>query len=96
MLAKSQMHRTKAEMIPGKVDVKLTYYFRDKRARDHDNYPPKYILDGLKGIFFEDDSLYHCSPSWELRTGELYDGDLVDHPSDGTLVEISEAHEQEK
>lgn len=39
-----------------KAVVKITYYFKDKRRRDPDNYAGKFILDGLvdAGILVDD------------------------------------------
>ena len=40
--------------------VKITYYFKDKRRRDPDNYSGKFILDGLvKAGVILDDSFKH-------------------------------------
>ena len=39
----------------GLVSVIVRYYFKDKRKRDVDNFH-KALIDGLKGIAFEDDS----------------------------------------
>lgn len=40
-----------------KALVVLTYYFKDKRRRDPDNYSGKFILDGLvKAGILQDDS----------------------------------------
>jgi crossover junction endodeoxyribonuclease RusA len=38
------------------VVLTVTYFFRDRRKRDFDNYPPKFILDGIKGSLLPDDS----------------------------------------
>jgi Holliday junction resolvase RusA-like endonuclease len=44
-------------VIPGRVKVKIIYYFPDKRKRDYDNYSGKLILDSLKGkVITEDNS----------------------------------------
>ncbi len=40
-----------------KAEITLTYYFKDKRRRDPDNYSGKMILDGLvKAGILQDDS----------------------------------------
>ena len=40
-----------------KANVTLTYFFKDKRRRDPDNYSGKFILDGLvEGKILKDDS----------------------------------------
>lgn len=40
-----------------KAEVKITYYFKDKRRHDPDNYSGKFLLDGLvKSGVLEDDS----------------------------------------
>ncbi len=41
-----------------RAEVRLTYFFRDKRRRDPDNYVGKFILDGLRkaGIIAEDNA----------------------------------------
>lgn len=40
-----------------KATVTLTYYFKDRRRRDPDNYSGKFILDGLvQGGIIKDDS----------------------------------------
>lgn len=40
-----------------KANVTLTYFFKDKRRRDPDNYSGKFILDGLvQGGIIRDDS----------------------------------------
>src|SRR3990170_1013866 len=49
-----------------KAKVFVTYYFKDKRTRDKDNYTPKFLCDSLKGIILEDDSIYHIDLDWEL------------------------------
>lgn len=42
--------------------VKITYYFKDKRRRDPDNYSGKMILDPLvKEGILEDDSFSHIT-----------------------------------
>ena len=40
-----------------KADVTITYFFKDKRRHDPDNYSGKFILDGLVqgGIIADDD-----------------------------------------
>ena len=41
----------------GTVDIVTTYYFPTKRARDRDNYAPKFIMDALvKAGIIEDDN----------------------------------------
>jgi len=42
-----------------KASVRFTYYFKDLRLRDKDNYQGKWLLDGLKGHAFADDN-YKC------------------------------------
>jgi len=64
-----------------KARVRIKYYFRDKRKRDKDNYPPKFIMDGLKGRVIKDDSSDVINLDWEL----LYD---KKHPR--TEIEIEE------
>jgi len=50
--------------------VKITYYFKDKRARDKDNYAPKFILDGIKKAkVIIDDSVLKSICDWELLIG---------------------------
>lgn len=41
-----------------RAEVRLTYFFRDKRRRDPDNYVGKFILDGLRkaGIIADDNA----------------------------------------
>lgn len=52
-----------------KAEVKLTYYFRDKRRRDPDNYVGKFILDGLRkaGIIAEDNAEVLKLPQPEFK-----------------------------
>ena len=38
-----------------RVDVEITAYFRGGRIRDSDNIAAKLYIDGLRGIFLEDD-----------------------------------------
>lgn len=39
------------------AEVKITYYFKDKRRRDPDNYSGKFLLDGLvRAGIIKDDS----------------------------------------
>lgn len=33
-----------------KAEVRITYYFKDKRRRDPDNYSGKFLLDPLVGL----------------------------------------------
>lgn len=42
--------------------VEITYFFPDRRRRDHDNYAGKFVLDGLTraGVIVDDD-LRHIS-----------------------------------
>ncbi|MGV8149679.1 MAG: RusA family crossover junction endodeoxyribonuclease [Alkaliphilus sp.] len=39
------------------VEIDITYFFKDKKRRDRDNYTPKFILDGIvhAGIIKDDD-----------------------------------------
>lgn len=48
--------------------VRVNYTFSDRRRRDHDNYVPKQILDGLQraGVIV-DDASERCISSWTLR-----------------------------
>lgn len=41
-----------------RAEVRLVYYFRDRRRRDPDNYAGKFILDGLRkaGIISDDNA----------------------------------------
>ncbi len=50
----------KKPTISSPVKITLEYFFKDNRARDYDNYSGKYILDGLKGRFIEDDNARDC------------------------------------
>lgn len=52
------------------VVVTVTYFFPDHRKRDFDNYPPKFVLDGLKGTLLQDDSQEWIA---ELRTRFAHD-----------------------
>lgn len=65
-----------------KAEVKITYYFRDRRRRDPDNYSGKMILDPLvrEGIL-KDDSFNHI----ELRLSAS-----VDKENPRTEIEIKE------
>ena len=48
--------------------VEITYWFRDQRKRDLDNYAPKYILDALRHErVIEDDDVTSVDVSWKLR-----------------------------
>ena len=50
--------------------VTITYFFRDKRRHDPDNYSGKFILDGLvKAGILMDDSFFHI----DLRLKGDYD-----------------------
>ncbi len=67
-----------------KAVVKITYYFKDNRRRDPDNYSGKFILDGLvKAGIIEDDSFKHIklvldgkcdkdNPRTEIEITKLY------------------------
>ena len=46
------------------VVVTVTYFFKDKRRRDFDNFVPKFVLDGLVGTVLADDDQSHVA---ELR-----------------------------
>ena len=53
-----------------KAEVTLTYFFKDKRRHDPDNYAGKFILDGLvRGGILADDSFDNV----ELRLKGGYD-----------------------
>ena len=51
------------------AEVRVTYYFRDRRKRDPDNYTPKGILDALRhaGILADDDAESISLPQPEFR-----------------------------
>ena len=36
--------------------VTVTHFFPNRRKRDFDNYTPKFILDGIKGVLLPDDN----------------------------------------
>jgi Holliday junction resolvase RusA-like endonuclease len=52
------------------VVVTVTYFFKDRRRRDFDNFVPKFILDGLVGTVLTDDDQSHLS---ELRIRFAHD-----------------------
>ncbi|SJZ38229.1 RusA family crossover junction endodeoxyribonuclease [Garciella nitratireducens] len=55
-LVKSALGRRSVNHIE-KATVKITYYFKDRRRRDPDNYSGKFILDGLvRANILKDDS----------------------------------------
>jgi hypothetical protein len=66
--------------INGPVVVTVRYYFADSRARDFDNYAPKFILDGLKGLVIDDDNSA-CITELRLRMG-------VDRKNPHTVITI--------
>lgn len=55
-------------VVPGRVIVTALSLFGDRRRRDFDNYVPKFILDALRGIVFEDDAT-NCVVELRLRHG---------------------------
>lgn len=55
-LVKSAIGKNKPKKMD-KAIVSITYYFKDRRRRDPDNYSGKFILDGLvRAGVLEDDS----------------------------------------
>lgn len=55
-----------------KALVEITYYFKDKRRRDPDNYSGKFILDGIvRAGIIEDDSFSNVA----LKLRGEYDKD---------------------
>ena len=55
-------------MVP--VVATVTYFFKDRRRRDFDNFVPKFVLDGLVGTVLADDDQSHVE---ELRIRFGYD-----------------------
>lgn len=53
-------------LVPGRVIVTVLSVFGDRRRRDFDNYVPKFFLDALRGIVFEDDAT-NCVVELRLR-----------------------------
>jgi|SRR3954447_1534240 hypothetical protein len=51
-------YRPQVKIFPGKVDVRVTGYFKD-RPLDPDNIVSKLYIDGLKGLLIEDDTHRH-------------------------------------
>ena len=48
--------------------IEITYYFKDARSRDKDNYTPKFILDGLvKANMIEDDNDSDIYVNWKIK-----------------------------
>lgn len=45
-----------ARAFRSKVEISVELHFRTNRARDEDNYAPKFLSDSLKGWVFADDS----------------------------------------
>ena len=66
-----------------KAIVKITYFFKDNRRRDPDNYSGKLLLDPLvrEGILLDD--------SFEIITLQLGKGG-VDKKNPRTIIEIEE------
>lgn len=64
--------RPRPKQAVGRAVVTLTYYFRDRRRRDPDNYSGKMVLDGLTkaGIIIDDS--FDCI---DLRLSGRYDKD---------------------
>jgi len=52
------------------VVATVTYFFKDRRRRDFDNFVPKFVLDGLVGTVLADDDQGHVA---ELRIRFGYD-----------------------
>lgn len=46
--------------MPRRVSVRVTHFFRTRRRRDLDNLTPKFLLDAMKGVLFEDDWMDLC------------------------------------
>ena len=64
-----------------KASITIKYYFSSDRKRDHDNYTPKFIMDGLVGRVIQDDNDKLVKVEWEL---------LVDRNNPRTTIEIKE------
>lgn len=54
-------------IIQSPIKITLEYFFKDNRKRDYDNYSGKYILDGLKETFIEDDNARDCLKELVLK-----------------------------
>lgn len=82
------MEQKKGTPTPHFARVKITYYFRDKRRHDPDNYAGKFLLDGLtKAKVIMDDDFAHI----ELLTAGGVD---KEHPR--TEIEITEVNHDQK
>lgn len=60
-LIKAALQKVKKPPFPyKKVAVKITYYFKDERRRDLDNFPGKFLFDPLvaEGIIVDDSFRY--------------------------------------
>lgn len=64
---KSIWNSLKQPRISSPVKIIITYYFPDNRIRDFDNYSGKYILDGLKNTFIDDDNARDCVKELVLK-----------------------------
>lgn len=74
----------------GPVEVEVRYYFTDKRARDIDNYTPKFIMDGLVAAeIIEDDNQKIVK---KLSTKLLYDKKCK--RTEVTITKYEEAHKE--
>lgn len=62
--------------------ITFTYYFKDKRRRDADNYTPKNILDGFteSGLIVDDDFMH-------IKTLSIKGGHDKDNPRVEILIE---------
>ena len=56
-----------------KAEVEITYYFKDKRRRDPDNYSGKFLLDPLVRLRVLKDDNFGVIDNLKLRAG--YDKD---------------------
>ena len=65
------------------VTVNVTYHFKDSKKRDYDNYTPKFILDGLKDAYLEDDNANEWITQLNLKM-------LFSQPQEKTAIEILE------
>ena len=73
--------RPKPQKPPKKVMVKLSFYFKDNRRHDADNYQ-KFIMDGLvTARVIQDDDFAHCTTFCE---------GFVDKNNPRTEIEITE------
>lgn len=73
-----------------KAIVTLTYYFKDKRRHDPDNYAGKMIMDGLTAAGVIKDDSFDCV---ELRLRGDYD---KEKPRTEVLVESDESRSEAK